>query len=105
MAAHPELVGAKQFAELLAGGGAVILDCYADWCGPCKMIAPKFAEMAAKNPTVKAVKIDVDAEEDLAASLKVEAMPTFIAFKDGKEVDRFLGADANGIAALFAKIA
>merc|ERR1712093_273034 len=80
-----EQVNAAKFAELMKQPGKVVVDCYADWCGPCKMIAPELEKLAVANPTVKVVKIDVDAEEDLAAALGVEAMPTFIQFVDGQK--------------------
>ena len=101
-----EQVNAEQFAALLKSGQPIIVDLYADWCGPCKMIAPEVAKMAAANPSVKVVKIDVDAEEELTETLGVSAMPTFLAFdKTGKEVDRVQGANKVAIAAAFAKVA
>ena len=85
-------VTAAEFEELRASGAPLLVDCYAEWCGPCKTIAPAIEAMAKANPTVQFVKVDVDAEETLAATLEVNCMPTFIGFKGGREVKRFGGA-------------
>ena len=83
----------KSREELTAAiAGKCVVDCFAEWCGPCKMVAPHFAKWAEENPDITFVKIDVDESEDLAASLGISAMPTFIFFKNGTEVDRVQGA-------------
>ena len=85
-------------AELdAAAAGKCVVDCFAEWCGPCKMVAPKFTSWASEYPGIKFVKVDVDNSEDLAASLGIQAMPTFIFFKDGKEVERIQGANVPKI--------
>ena len=71
------------------------VDCFATWCGPCKAIAPVIDELSRKYAAVNFVKIDVDEAQELAQSLSVRAMPTFIFFKQGKEVDRMEGADPS----------
>lgn len=79
--------------EVLGSKVPVVLDAYASWCPPCKMMAPVFEdlseEMAGK---IKFVKMNVDEQQALGKDLKIEAMPTFIFFKNGKEVDRHRGA-------------
>lgn len=65
----------------------IVVDCFANWCGPCKAIAPKVAEFSAKYPSVKFYQIDVDNLANTAADLGVRAMPSFILFKDGKRVE------------------
>ena len=74
----------------------VVLDASAVWCGPCKKIAPVFKSMSQENAffdTLSFVKMDVDDADDLAANLRINAMPTFFFFLDRKEVARFEGAD------------
>lgn len=69
-----------------AGSKLVVVDFYATWCGPCKMIAPQIEEMEANLPEVVFCKVDVDEAEDVAHEHGINAMPTFIFFKDGKKV-------------------
>jgi len=86
-----------------AGDKAVIIDFYADWCGPCKMIAPRFKELADQCTNVVTMKVDVDDADDVAAFCKVEAMPTFAVFKSGKQVDSLVGASPDKLKDLFTK--
>ncbi|RZB93622.1 Thioredoxin H2 [Glycine soja] len=65
------------------------------WCPPCKFIAPLFNEMAAKFTDAEFIKIDVDELSDVAKEFNVEAMPTFVLWKKGKEVDRVVGAEKD----------
>ena len=73
-------------------GKLIVVDFTATWCGPCKMIAPFFEEMAGEfDDSCVFVKVDVDEGADIAREYKVMSMPTFIFFKDGDVVDRFSG--------------
>lgn len=72
--------------------GTVLLDFYADWCGPCKMIAPIIAEIADERTDVSVGKINVDEASDLAREYKIYSIPTLVVLKDGKEVRRATGA-------------
>ncbi|MDD4237980.1 MAG: thioredoxin [Desulfotomaculaceae bacterium] len=70
----------------------VLVDFWADWCGPCKMIAPVVEEVAEEfEGKVQMAKLDVDENQEVAASLKVISIPTLILFKDGNEVERSIG--------------
>lgn len=72
--------------------GSSIIDLYADWCGPCKMMAPIFDELAGKYAgKVKMGKLNVDESPDTAGSLGVTGIPTLIFFKDGEQVARLVG--------------
>jgi len=81
------------FSEIIGGGKPVFIDFWAAWCGPCRMIAPIVEELA---PTYegKAIiaKMDVDANPTVPQSLGVTSIPTLMMFKDGKLVDRAVGA-------------
>ena len=71
------------------------MDFYATWCGPCKVIAPKVVEFSKEYPEVDFIKVDVDDLSDVAAEYNIRAMPTFLLFKDGKQVDNVVGANAS----------
>ncbi|MBE6682354.1 MAG: thioredoxin [Ruminococcaceae bacterium] len=77
--------------EVLNAKGTVLVDFFATWCGPCKMLAPHLDELSAKNPEVKIVKIDVDEETPLAIKYGVASIPTLLLFKDGEKVNQTLG--------------
>ncbi len=85
--------------EVLKSDKPVLLDFYADWCGPCNMMAPEMEAFAEETETVKVCKLDVDEATDLAMTFGVMSIPTVILFKNGEEVDRFVGArEKDGIA-------
>ena len=69
-----------------AGGKLVVIDFFAEWCGPCKMIAPKIEEMAAQMSNVVFLKVDVDEAEDAAQEYNIQAMPTFLLIKNNQKV-------------------
>lgn len=77
--------------EILNNQGLSIVDFYADWCGPCKMIAPIVEEIAKEHTELKVGKLNVDDNGGLAVNYKVMSIPTLIAFKDGKEHGRIIG--------------
>ena len=72
-----------------------MIDCFATWCGPCKVIAPKVAEFSNHYTDANFYKIDVDELPDVAQELGIRAMPTFMLFKDGEKVEEIVGADAR----------
>ena len=83
-----EVINSKNFNETVQEG-LVLVDFYADWCGPCKMIAPILNDVQEEmEDKVKIVKVDVDADGDLAQRFDVMSIPTLILFKDGKPVNR-----------------
>lgn len=77
--------------EVLKSDAPVLADFYADWCGPCKMLAPLLEQFAQENPQVKVCKINVDDQADLAMDYDVRSIPTLVVFKDGKEANRSVG--------------
>ncbi|XP_046675154.1 thioredoxin-2-like [Homalodisca vitripennis] len=76
-----------------AGSKLVVVDFFATWCGPCRMIAPYVEQMAAETPNVVFLKVDVNQCDGVAAQYSVRAMPTFVFIKNGHKVDSFSGAD------------
>ena len=79
--------------------GLVVIDFFATWCGPCKVIGPKFEELSTHFPTVTFLKVDVDESAELTEQFGVRAMPTFIFVKNGSPVKKIEGADLKGIMA------
>ena len=79
-------------AEVLEANGTVLVDFWASWCGPCKMIGPIIDQIADERDDVKVCKINVDDEPELAAKFRVMSIPTLIVFKDGQVVTQSMGA-------------
>ena len=81
----------ENFDEILNSEKTVLLDFYADWCGPCRMVAPFVHEIAEENPQYLVGKINVDEEPELAAAFDVMTIPTLAVLKDGKTVNQVSG--------------
>jgi len=83
-------INSQNFNEI-KNGGTVLLDFYADWCAPCRMIAPIIAEIANEREDIRVGKINMDEAADLAREFNVYSIPTLVVLKDGKEVKRATG--------------
>ena len=70
--------------EVTAQKGAVLVDFFAEWCGPCKMIAPLLDQVSAENESLKIVKIDADHAQELMTKFGIRGIPTLLLFKDGE---------------------
>ncbi len=78
--------------EVMKSEKPVLIDFWAPWCGPCRMVVPIIDEIAAEHPEYKIVKVNVDEESELASSFRVASIPTLVVMKDGQEVARSVGA-------------
>lgn len=78
-------------AEVLKSDKKVVLDFWATWCGPCKMIAPVLEEIAEERQDIKIGKVDVDTEGELAVRFGVMSIPTLVFFENGEEKNRVIG--------------
>ena len=77
--------------EVLNSEKTVLIDFYADWCGPCKMLSPVVEEVAQENTDIKVVKINVDNAQELAVKYQIMSIPTLVVVKGGNEVTRSVG--------------
>jgi len=106
MTSLTEIQSVKQWNETLrsstAAGMTVIVDFHAEWCAPCKAIAPRYASLASRYPQARFLRVDVDRQKAIAAKYEISAMPTFLAIKAGKVVDSLRGVDPQGLDRLVA---
>ena len=79
-------------AEVLNSDKPVLLDFFATWCGPCRMVGPILEEIAQENESIKVCKIDVDQDPELAMRFNVTSIPLLVVMQDGKVVNQALGA-------------
>lgn len=91
-----EKVGSSAFdTQVLQNPKPVLVDFYADWCGPCKMLSPLVEEIAASEDGFEVFKLNVDEAPDIAARYGVMSIPTLIAFKAGEAVQRKVGVQSK----------
>lgn len=81
--------------EVLNSNKPVIIDFYADWCGPCKMMSPIIDNIAEENSDIKVGKVNVDEAQDIAIKYNIMSIPTIIIFKEGKEYKKFVGVTSK----------
>ena len=87
-----EIVSCEFENEVLNSDKKVLVDFYATWCGPCKIISPIIEEVAKENSGVKLVKVDIDANQELAEKYEVVYIPTLVVIENGKEITKSVGA-------------
>ncbi|KAL9079770.1 MAG: hypothetical protein Q9157_001342 [Trypethelium eluteriae] len=103
-----EIQSPSQFQQLLSSSTVVVTDFWATWCGPCKSIAPIYEQLSSQlsRPNkVTFTKVDTDKQTQIAQSYNITAMPTFLVFKNGREVSRLRGADPKGLNEAVRKLA
>jgi thioredoxin len=103
---RPVKVGEEDFRRtVLDAPVPVLVDFYADWCAPCKMVAPVVDEIAqAREGQLLVAKVDTDRAPALSQSLGIRGIPTLIAFKDGQEAGRSVGLDPEAIRSLVEEV-
>lgn len=79
-------------SEVLSSDRPVLLDFWAPWCGPCRMVGPMLDEIAAERPDIKVCKVNVDEEVVLASEYKIFSIPTILVIKNGEVVNKSVGA-------------
>ena len=85
-------INSNNFESLKNSKGRVLLDFYADWCGPCRMVAPVIEEIAGERADITVGKVNVDGAPELAEAFKVYSIPTLVVLENGREISRAVGA-------------
>ncbi|ESA44307.1 thioredoxin, variant [Neurospora crassa OR74A] len=102
MSATVKVGSSTQWRQILSSSAIVVADFYADWCGPCKMIAPVFESLSAKYSKPNKItfcKIDVDSQQEVAQQYGVRAMPTFLILHNGSVIETIQGANPPALTA------
>ena len=87
---------AENFESAVSGEGLVLIDFWAAWCGPCRMIAPVIEELASERPDIRFGKLEVDQNPRTAAAFRAQSIPLLVFFRDGVERGRVVGAVPKG---------
>lgn len=84
------VINGNEFKDLVSDG-LVLIDFFAEWCGPCRMLAPVLEDFANEESGIEVYKVNVDNDPDLAREFQVSSIPTMILFKDGKQIEKKIG--------------
>ncbi len=91
-----ENVSGEIVEQLLTQEQVVLVDYYAKWCGPCKMLMPRLSALQSEYPNAKFVSVDVDENTDHAMKVGIRSVPTIMIYKNGELIDRSSGANSDG---------
>lgn len=94
----------EELKEAIASDSLTVIDFYAQWCGPCKRLAPRYQELSDEHTTVNCYKVDVDEADGIAMECKIQAMPTFHFYRSGELLESFEGADGQKLEETIARL-
>ncbi|PRP73415.1 cytosolic thioredoxin Trx1 [Planoprotostelium fungivorum] len=97
------ITSTEQFNSIIAKDTLTVVDFFADWCGPCKRIAPFLETLSNEFTNAQFVKVNVEEQEGISKEHNIAAMPTFLFFKGGKKVADLVGADQNKLKGIIEK--
>ncbi|MCI4432453.1 MAG: thioredoxin [Nitrosopumilus sp.] len=91
---QPEIIdlNSTNFVQTISSDNPTLVDFWADWCGPCKMMHPVFESLSKKYPKIKFARVNVDQNQNIAMKFAVQSIPMFIMFKSGQMIDKMVGA-------------
>ncbi len=91
---QPEIIdlNSTNFVQTVSSDSPTLVDFWADWCGPCKMMYPVFESLSKKYPKIKFARVNVDQNQNIAIKFAVQSIPMFIMFKSGQMIDKMVGA-------------
>ncbi len=91
---QPEIINldSTNFTQTVSSNIPTLVDFWADWCGPCKMMHPVFESLSKKYPKIKFARVNVDQNQNIAMKFAVQSIPMFIMFKSGQIIDKMVGA-------------
>ena len=108
MASIVHISSTTQFSNLLSSSAIVVADFYADWCGPCRAIAPVYSQLSeqlSRKGLITFAKINTDEQKELSAAYSIRSLPTFLIFKNARKVEEIQGADQRRLSTAIQKIA
>ena len=90
-----EIITLNDFNQILTNNTSVVVDFFADWCGPCKKIAPYFEELSSKYPHIFFCKVNIEDGDEIASMCEISSLPTFLFYKNKENVDELIGTNKD----------